>query len=610
MVEVPRELTEYNPSSWKLTKRLLGQIRPYIGIYLVINITSIWSVLNLVTPLLVLLIIDYILIPVPGDTNWFLELIKNLTGVSDRYGLLIILVSIIILLTFVRSILTVIHRYTRGILSQKILRDLRKELYQALISKSFSYLGQVRTGQIISRVTSDMNAIDLFYSETVREAFRMTLQLVIAVVILLSVNTGLTLITLIPLPFIFIATWFYTNIVRSRMLAAKSQFDVLNEVLVEGITAQKLIKGYGQEDSFATRFEKENQGYVEKSLQTLKIQAAYTSNGAVITALGIALALVFGGIMVSGGSLTLGELVLFGSYFTQMAGPVRMYARLIDWYQDGLVSARRVYEVIDVGGDVPEPEHPVELPRLKGEIEFKDVSFSYGSAETLKHVNLKIEPGEKVAIIGFVGSGKSALTELVPRFYDATSGAVLVDGHDVREASLKSLRGQIGIVLQDIYIFSTTIKENLMFGRPDATDEEVIEAAKTAQIHDYIASLPKGYDTDVGERGLTLSGGQRQRVAIARVLLANPRILILDDSTSNVDAETEVLIRKAIDGLLEGRSALIITQRASTCENADKVVVVDEGRIVAIGKHNRLLKTNEKYRRLINSQTLSFETDS
>jgi ATP-binding cassette subfamily B multidrug efflux pump len=186
---------------------------------------------------------------------------------------------------------------------------------------------------------------------------------------------------------------------------------------------------------------------------------------------------------------------------------------------------------------------------------------------------------------------------------------VLIDGFDVKEASLGSLRGQIGIVLQDIYIFSTTIKENLMFGRPDATDEEVIAAAKTAQIHDYIASLPKGYDTDVGERGLTLSGGQRQRVAIARVLLANPRILILDDSTSNVDAETEVLIRKAIDGLLEGRTALIITQRASTCENADKVVVIDEGQVVATGKHNKLLKTNEKYLRLINSQTLTSKTD-
>jgi ATP-binding cassette subfamily B protein len=287
-----------------------------------------------------------------------------------------------------------------------------------------------------------------------------------------------------------------------------------------------------------------------------------------------------------------------------------MFARLIDFYQDGLVSAKRVYEVVDVGRDVPEPEHPIALPRLKGNIEFRNVSFSYGTAETLKDVNLRVESGEKVAIIGFVGSGKSALTELVPRFYDATAGQVMIDGYDVREASLKSLRSQIGIVLQDIYIFSTTIKENITFGRPDATDEDVIAAAKTAQIHDYIASLPKGYDTEVGERGLTLSGGQRQRVAIARVLLMNPAILILDDSTSNVDAETEVLIRKAIDALLEGRTALIITQRASTCENADKVVVVDEGQVVAVGKHDALLKTSEKYRRLIESQTLTMDQEA
>jgi ABC-type multidrug transport system fused ATPase/permease subunit len=603
-------LTEYNPGNWSLTKRLLGQIRPYLGIFLVINVTSIWSVLNLVTPLLVLLIIDYVLIPVPGDTNWFLEIVKNWTSVTDRYGLLFILVGLMILLNLIRGVLTVIHRYSRGILSQNILRDLREELYEALIGKSFSYLGQVRTGQIISRVTSDMNSIDLFYSETVRETFRMTLQLVIAIVILLSINIGLTVITLLPLPFIFLATWLYTSRVRSLMLAVKSQFDTLNEVLVEGISAQKLIKGFGQEESFATRFEKENQGYVEKNLKTLKLQAAYTSNGTVITALGIALALTFGGVMVSKGELTLGELVLFGSYFAQMAGPVRMYARIIDWYQDGLVSARRVYEVIDVGRDVPEPEHPIELPRLKGEIEFKNVSFSYGEiSEVLRDVDLKVAPGEKIAIIGFVGSGKSALTELVPRFYDATTGAVYVDGFNVKEASLKSLRGQIGIVLQDIYIFSTTIKENLTFGKPEASDEEIIAAAKTAQIHDYIASLPKGYDTDVGERGLTLSGGQRQRVAIARVILSNPRILILDDSTSNVDAETEVLIRKAIDGLLEGRTALIITQRASTCENADKVVVIDQGRIIACGKHRSLLKTSERYRMLIESQTLSMDVD-
>lgn len=605
-------LTEYNPSSWNLTKRLLGQIKPYMGTYMLINLTAFGreGVYSLIAPLIVMLIIDYVLVPVPGDTNWFLELIKQWIGITDRYGLLTILVLLIILLAIIRATFFVIHRYYRGILSQNILRDLRRQLYNALINKSFSYLSHVRTGQIISRVTSDMNSIDLFYSETVREIFRMTLQLAIAVTILLSINTGLTLITLIPLPVIFLVTRLYMPRVRSRMLAAKSQFDTLNGVLVEGITAQKLIKGFGQEDTFAGRFEKENQGYVEKSLRTLRIQAAYTPSGTVISAVGIALVLVFGGILVFGGGLTLGELVLFGSYFTQLVGPVRMYARLIDFYQDGLVSAKRVYEVVDVGRDVPEPEHPIALPRLKGSIEFRDVSFSYGTAETLKDVNLRVESGEKVAIIGFVGSGKSALTELVPRFYDAMAGQVMIDGYDVREASLKSLRSQIGIVLQDIYIFSTTIKENITFGRPGATDEDVIEAAKAAQIHDYIASLPKGYDTDVGERGLTLSGGQRQRVAIARVLLMNPAILILDDSTSNVDAETEVLIRRAIDALLMGRTALIITQRASTCENADKVVVVDEGQVVAIGKHDALLKTSEKYRRLIESQTLTMDQEA
>jgi len=583
-----------------------------MGTYMLINLTAFGreGVYSLIAPLIVMLIIDYVLVPVPGDTNWFLELIKQWTGVTDRYGLLTILVLLIILLAIIRATFFVIHRYYRGVLSQNILRDLRRQLYNALINKSFSYLSHVRTGQIISRVTSDMNSIDLFYSETVREIFRMTLQLAIAVTILLLINTGLTLITLIPLPVIFLVTRLYMPRVRSRMLAAKSQFDTLNGVLVEGITAQKLIKGFGQEDTFAGRFEKENQSYVEKSLRTLRIQAAYTPSGTVISAVGIALVLVFGGILVFGGGLTLGELVLFGTYFTQLVGPVRMYARLIDFYQDGLVSAKRVYEVVDVGRDVPEPEHPIALPRLKGSIEFRDVSFSYGTAETLKDVNLRVESGEKVAIIGFVGSGKSALTELVPRFYDATAGQVMIDGYDVREASLKSLRSQIGIVLQDIYIFSTTIKENITFGRPDATDEDVTEAAKAAQIHDYIASLPKGYDTEVGERGLTLSGGQRQRVAIARVLLMNPAILILDDSTSNVDAETEVLIRKAIDALLMGRTALIITQRASTCENADKVVVVDEGQVVAIGKHDALLKTSEKYRRLIESQTLTMDQEA
>jgi ABC-type multidrug transport system fused ATPase/permease subunit len=599
---------EYNPSNLEMTRRLLGYIKPYLGTYVLINVTAFGreGVYSLLAPLLVMLIIDFVLVPVPGASNWFIDILRNWTGASNRHNLLGILVACILLLAVLRAVFFVVHRYFRGVMSQNILRDMRRQLYEALINKSFSYLGQVRTGQIISRVTSDMNAIDLFYSETVREVFRMTLQLGIAIAILLTINSGLTVITLLPLPIIFLTMRLYLGKVRGLMLAAKNQFDSLNGVLIEGITAQKLIKGFGQEESFANRFSGENQSYVTKSLRTARIQAAYTPSNTVITSTGVALVLVFGGIRVLSGTLTLGELILFGTYFTQLVGPIRMYARLIDFYQDGIISARRVFEIIDVGRDVPEPEHPIELPRLKGEVEFRDASFSYGgTTETLKDVNLKVSAGEKVAIIGFVGSGKTALTELVPRFYDVTAGQVLIDGYDVREASLKSLRSQIGIVLQDIYIFSDTIRGNLTFGKPDATDDEVIATTKAAQIHDYIVSLPKGYDTTVGERGVTLSGGQRQRVAIARVLLTNPSILILDDSTSNVDAETEVLIRKAIDALLEGRTALIITQRASTCESADKIVVVDEGRIIAVGKHRELLEGSEKYRMLIASQTFS-----
>jgi len=598
----------YDRSNWELTKRLLGYIKPFLGTYILVNITAIGreGIYSLVAPLLVMLIIDFVLVPTPGRNNWFFDLMRSYTGITDRFTLLLILCSLIILAGTLRSVFFIVHRTLRGILSQNILRIMRREFYEALIDKSFSYLGQMRTGQIISRVTSDMNAIDMFYSETVREAFRMTLQLSLALYVLFTVNSGLALVACLPLPVIFISIRLYTSRVRPLMSATREQLDSLNSVLIEGITAQKLIKGFGQEAAFAGRFEKENQSYVEKSLKTAGLQAAYTPSNTVITATGVALVIVFGGIRVIAGTLTLGELVLFGTYFTQLVGPVRMYARLIDFYQDAIVSARRIFEVIDIGRDVPEVENPVNLPRLTGHVEFRNVSFSYGdSRETLRDVNLDFKAGEKIAIIGFVGSGKSALTELVPRFYDVTEGEVLIDGHNIREVSLKSLRSQIGIVLQDIYVFSATVRDNITFGKPDASNEEVVAVAKAAQIHDYIVSLPKGYDTVVGERGLTLSGGQRQRVAIARVLLTDPRILILDDSTSNVDAETEVLIRKAIDTLLEGRTALIITQRASTCESADKVMVIDGGRVVAVGKHMELLDKSEKYRLLIESQALA-----
>ncbi|TEU11142.1 ABC transporter ATP-binding protein, partial [Candidatus Bathyarchaeota archaeon] len=353
-----------------------------------------------------------------------------------------------------------------------------------------------------------------------------------------------------------------------------------------------------------------NRGYVETSLKASAIQSLYRPSAVATYAVGVGLVIFYGGQKVIAGQLTIGEMILFGTYFAQLVGPMRMFARLIMFYQDAIASARRVFEVIDIGEDVPEATNAMELSRLRGEVSFEGVSFSYQtSKEVLNDVSLKVNPGESVALMGFVGSGKTTLAELVPRFYDVTEGRVTVDGYDVRDVSLQSLRSQIGIVLQDVYVFSDTIRNNIAFGKPEASHEEVVRVAKAAQIHDFIASLPDGYDSVVGERGMTLSGGQRQRVTIARTLLTDPRILILDDSTSNVDAETEVLIRKAIDALLEGRTALIITQRASTSKAADRVVVMDGGRIAAVGVHDELMGSSAIYRRLIESQALDLEGD-
>ena len=604
---------DYDPSNWDLTKRLLGYMRPFLHIFLGIVLTAFGrnGLFALISPLIVMLIIDYIVIPVPGGTHWFLELLKAWTGVEGQTELLVLLCGIIVLLAVMRGVFHVIHITLRASLSQNILRVMRRDFYYALIHKSFSYLDRVMSGQIISRLTSDMGAIDLFYSETVREIFRHGMQFTFTLYILYLVDPGLALICSLPMPLVFLSTRLYSSRIGGHLAKAKNQFGEMSSVLVEGIVAHKLVKSYGQEATIMDRFEEDNRGYVETSLKASRIQSMYRPSSAAMIAVGMALVIFYGGQRVIDGRLTIGAMILFGTYFTQLVGPMRMFARLIMFYQDAIASARRVFEVIDIGEDVPEAPDPVELPRVTGEVEFRGVSFSYeGAEETLQDISMKVQPGEKVALMGFVGSGKTTLAELVPRFYDVTAGLVRIDGHDVRDVSLSSLRKQVGIVLQDVYVFSDTIRANLAFGKPDATDREVVEVAKAAQIHEFIESLPDGYGTLVGERGLTLSGGQRQRLTIARTILTDPGILILDDSTSNVDAETEALIRKAIDALLESRTALIITQRASTCKAADRVVVMDRGRIAAEGSHDDLLHSNPIYRQLIESQALDLRGGS
>lgn len=600
-------MAEYNPSDWELTKRLLGYMRDFMGIFIGIVVTAFGrhGIFALLSPIVVMLIVDFILVPTPKSTHWFIDFLTTRFGVTNQSQLLIALCLTIVFLAVVRGFFHVIHITLRAALSQNILRVMRRDFYEALIHKSFSYLDQVMSGQIISRITSDMGYIDLFYSETVREIFRHGMQFLFTLYIMYTIDPQLALICCIPMPFIFILTRIYSSRITGYLTRAKDQFGDLNNILVEGITGHKLIKTHGREEHFSERFSVENQKYVDTSLSASLLQSMYGPFGLIILGVGSGLIIFYGGQKAVAGTITVGELILFSTYFGQLAGPMRMFARLIMFYQDAVASARRVFEVIDIGEDVPEKENPVILPKLDGEIVFENVGFSYNrTGKILTGVDLRIEPGENVALMGFVGSGKTTLAELVPRFYDATEGRILVDGVDVKDASLQSLRRQVGIVLQDVYVFSDTIRNNIAFGKPDATLEEVKNAAKAAQIHEFIENLPEKYDTVVGERGVTLSGGQRQRVTIARTLLTDPSLLILDDSTSNVDAETEELIRKAIEALLENRTALIITQRASTCQSADKVVVVESGSIAAVGKHSELLDSSPTYRLLIESQTM------
>ncbi len=479
---------DYDPSNWELTKRLLGYMRPFLHIFLGIVLTAFGrhGLFALISPLIVMLIIDYIVIPVPGRTHWFLELLKGWTGVEGQAELLVLLCGIIVALAVVRGIFHVIHITLRASLSQNILRVMRRDFYHALIHKSFSYLDRVMSGQIISRLTSDMGAIDLFYSETVREIFRHGMQFTFTLYILYLVDPGLALICSLPMPLIFLSTRLYSSRIGGHLAKAKDQFGEMSSVLIEGIVAHKLVKSYGQEATFMERFEEDNRGYVETSLKASRIQSIYRPSSAAMVAVGMALVIFYGGQRVIDGRLTIGAMILFGTYFTSLVGPMRMFARLIMFYQDAIASARRVFEVIDVGEDVPEAPNPVELPRVSGEVEFRGVSFSYAGAEkVLQDVSMTVKPGEKVALMGFVGSGKTTLAELVPRFYDVTEGSVRIDGHDVRDVSLSSLRRQVGIVLQDVYVFSDTLRNNLAFGQPDATDPEVVGVAKAAPIHEF-----------------------------------------------------------------------------------------------------------------------------
>ncbi|HAD05530.1 MAG TPA: ABC transporter ATP-binding protein, partial [Anaerolineaceae bacterium] len=482
--------------------------------------------------------------------------------------------------------------------------DLRNRLYDHIQRLSFHYHDHMPTGQLISRVIEDVRSLQSFAGHGLVELARIIILLIGIGILLFSRHPVLAAIAISPLiPLVLLTTDFGKRVGR-LFLAVDNTLGELSSILQENVVGVQVVRAFAQEKYETERFDQTNRKLFDRQITVVREWAKVMPSTIFLVTLGTILILWFGGQMAIRGEITVGELVAFNSYMLLLANPAQQLAWLVNAAGEAYAGLQRTFEILETEPDIQSPPNAILCPTFRGEILFERVSFRYNHNERpiLSDINLKIEPNQRIAIIGATGSGKTTLVNLIPRFYDVSEGAVKIDGIDVRQMDLPSLRRQIGIVLQTSLLFSTTIRENLTYGRPDATNEEIIAAAKAAQAHEFIMELPHGYDTVVGERGVTLSGGQRQRIAIGRALLMNPRILILDDSTSSVDTQTEHLIQKALSTLMEGRTTLIIAQRLSTVKKADLILVMDQGRIVEQGTHQQLLALNGLYRQIYDLQ--------
>lgn len=506
-------------------------------------------------------------------------------------------------LTVVRGIFTFLQGRWTEIASQSVSYDLRNALLDKLSHLSFAYHDRTESGQLLSRAMQDVERIRFLTGRAVLGLVNAVVLLIGTAIALLVMNPKLALLALMTMPLLaWQATTFGARF-RPLSLAIQQQMAVLTTRLEQNLRGARIVKAFAQEEEEIERFEKENRSWFDLSAHAAFLQAVNIPLMDLIANAATVFILWYGGKLVINGEITIGDLIAFTTYLAQMAGPVRRFGMIIPAIAMAGASAERIFEILDADSQVKDEPGARPLPAVEGHLRFENVGFAYKKPhQVLSKVSFDVKPGQVLALLGPTGSGKSSVINLIPRFYDPTDGRITIDGHDIRSVTQASLRSQIGIVLQESTLFATSIRENIAFGRPDATDEEVIEAAKAAQAHDFIMEMADGYDTEVGERGSTLSGGQRQRMAIARALLKDPRILILDDATASVDTETERLIQKALARLMEGRTSVIIAQRLSTVRLADLILILEKGRVTGAGTHEELLATSSLYQRIYAGQ--------
>jgi ATP-binding cassette subfamily B protein len=515
----------------------------------------------------------------------------------------------IIILSLLRGLFSFGQSYFAEYAGQKVAYDIRNGLYDRIQRLSFAFHDKSQTGQLMSRATQDVEAVRFFLSMIVVRLVNLLLTFVVITVILLRMNWSLTLISFACLPFIAFFAVRFGTMMLPLWTTIQQRMASLNTNLQENLSGVRVVKAFSRQKLESQKFDEQTTLLYEPQLRAARIQAFRGPLFNALTALASALVLFYGGRLVLQGQLNVGQLTEFYLYLGFLIPPIRMIGPQINMTSRAIASGKRIFEVLDTESAVKEKPDAIVLSGIKGDIKFSNVSFRYESAKSqkssgniLEDISIEAKSGEMVALLGATGSGKTTLVNLIPRFYDVTAGSITIDDIDIRNVTLASLRRHIGIVQHDAFMFTGTIRDNISYGAINAGEEDIISASKTAHLHDFITTLPAGYDTWVGERGVTLSGGQKQRLAIARTLLIDPRILILDDSTSSVDTETEFLIQQALRELMKGRTTFVIAQRLQTVKDAQQIFVLDKGKIVERGTHLQLLKDSQIYRQIYELQ--------
>jgi ABC-type multidrug transport system fused ATPase/permease subunit len=510
------------------------------------------------------------------------------------------LVAAVLAVVLVRMVFGVVRRWVSGQVSLAVEFDLRDRLFSHLQRMEVAYFDRMAVGQLMSRATSDLQTVRFFLGYGLIFLFMQAFTLLIVTGVLLWINWALALLALLMGPALLVVAWRYSRRSNPVLIDVQQRVGEVTEMAEESAVGIRVIKAFGREGDRSERFGATARRAFDRSMDAARLRALYQPLMGFMPVLGLGVVLVYGGLLTIDGTLTLGEFVAFYLYLTLLMAPFRSLGMLVGQAQRAIAGGTRIFEVLDAVPEIVEAADARGLPPGGGEIRLEGVGFAYApdGPPVLEGIDLDVPGGRTIALIGPTGSGKTTLTQLIPRFYDPTEGRVLVDGVDVRDLRLADLRRAVGMVSQDPFLFSTSIRENIAYGRPDATDDDVRRAARMAQAEGFIEGLPDGFATVVGERGLTLSGGQRQRVAIARALLTDPRVLILDEATASVDASTEREIQAALRAVMRGRTTIVIAHRLSTLSLADELVVLEGGRIAARGTHDELYETSPLYREI------------